>query len=65
VSDLVADGLTTRQAAAKLFVSRHTVDSHLRHIFRKLDINSRVDLVRIVTAMSVATRALVGSADVA
>jgi DNA-binding CsgD family transcriptional regulator len=65
VTGLVADGLTNRQVAARLFLSPHTVDSHLRHIFRKLDINSRVDLVRIVTARSVANRALIGTADVA
>jgi DNA-binding CsgD family transcriptional regulator len=48
---LVADGLTNRQAAARLCVSRHTVDSHLRHIFRKLGINSRVQLATTATAM--------------
>ena len=41
-----------RQAAARLFVSHHTVDSHLRHIFRKLDINSRVELAWVVSAQS-------------
>jgi DNA-binding CsgD family transcriptional regulator len=65
VTDLVAGGLTNRQVGARLFVSRHTVDSHLRHIFRKLDINSRVDLVRIVTTRSIGNRALVNAADVA
>jgi sigma-54 dependent transcriptional regulator, acetoin dehydrogenase operon transcriptional activator AcoR len=65
VTDLVADGLTNRQVATKLFVSPHTVDSHLRHIFRKLDISSRLDLVRIVTTRSVSNRGLVGTADVA
>jgi DNA-binding CsgD family transcriptional regulator len=65
VTDLVADGLTNRQVASRLFLSPHTVDSHLRHIFRKLDINSRVELVRIVTTRSIANRELVGTADVA
>ena len=37
---LVAKGMTNRQVAERLFISRHTVDAHLRHIFRKLDINS-------------------------
>jgi len=50
---LIADGLTNREAAARLYVSHHTVDSHLRHIFRKLGIHSRVQLARIAAAMSV------------
>jgi DNA-binding CsgD family transcriptional regulator len=65
VSELVAEGLTNRRVAARLFLSPHTVDSHLRHIFRKLDINSRVDLVRMVMARSTAQRPPVGAADVA
>jgi DNA-binding CsgD family transcriptional regulator len=48
---LVADGLTNREAAARLYLSHHTVDSHLRHIFRKLGINSRVQLARIAASM--------------
>jgi DNA-binding CsgD family transcriptional regulator len=43
---LVADGLTNREAADRLFVSPHTVNSHLRHVFTKLGINSRVELAR-------------------
>jgi DNA-binding CsgD family transcriptional regulator len=46
VADLVAEGLTNREAATRLFVSPHTVDAHLRHIFRKLEIRSRVQLAR-------------------
>jgi DNA-binding CsgD family transcriptional regulator len=52
LAELIADGLTNKQAAARLFVSRHTIDSHLRHIFRKLDINSRVDLARLVAVQN-------------
>ena len=44
---LVADGLTNREAAERLYVSPHTVSSHLRHAFDKLGINSRVALTRI------------------
>ena len=47
VAELVAEGYTNREAATKLFVSPHTVDYHLRHIFRKLDIDSRTQLARI------------------
>jgi DNA-binding CsgD family transcriptional regulator len=50
VAGLIAEGLTNRDAAARLYVSRHTVDSHLRHIFRKLGINSRVQLAAMASA---------------
>jgi DNA-binding CsgD family transcriptional regulator len=47
VTRLVAQGLSNPQVAASLFLSRHTVDFHLRQIFRKLGISSRVELARI------------------
>jgi DNA-binding CsgD family transcriptional regulator len=46
VAQVVAQGATNAQAAARLFLSRHTVDFHLRQIFRKLGIRSRVELTR-------------------
>ncbi|MGH8903761.1 MAG: helix-turn-helix transcriptional regulator [Egibacteraceae bacterium] len=46
VANLVAQGLTNRQVASQMFLSPHTVGFHLRQIFRKLGINSRVDLAR-------------------
>lgn len=45
---LVAQGLTNRETASRLFLSPHTVDSHLRHSFTKLGVNSRVELTRQV-----------------
>lgn len=47
VADLVAQGLTNRQAAAQMFLSPHTIGFHLRQIFRKLGIQSRIELVRM------------------
>lgn len=44
---LVAEGQTNREVAEQLFVSPHTVSTHLRHSFAKLAINSRVGLVRL------------------
>ncbi|WP_433047513.1 helix-turn-helix transcriptional regulator [Dactylosporangium sp. CS-033363] len=45
----VADGLTNRQVASALHLSRHTVDSHLRKIFTKLDLRGRVELATLVS----------------
>src|SRR5580658_964205 len=49
---LVADGLTNREVAERLYISPHTVDGHLRHAFEKLGINSRVTLTRIAAEHS-------------
>ncbi|MGA8466656.1 MAG: helix-turn-helix transcriptional regulator, partial [Trebonia sp.] len=48
VAGLVAEGLSNNQAAARLYISTHTVAHHLRQAFRKLSIASRVELTRIV-----------------
>jgi DNA-binding CsgD family transcriptional regulator len=53
VARLVAEGLTNRDVADRLFLSPHTVNSHLRHVFTKLRINSRVELVRFVSTADV------------
>ncbi|MFL6125447.1 AAA family ATPase [Actinophytocola sp.] len=50
VARLVAQGNTNRQIATSLFLSPHTVDSHIRHVFAKLGVSSRVELTRRVLA---------------
>ena len=48
MAERVADGLTSRQIAEELFLSPRTVDAHLSHIYRKLDIGSRARLAALV-----------------
>ncbi len=43
---LLAEGRTTREAAAALFLSPKTIEYHLRHVYSKLDIHSREELRR-------------------
>jgi DNA-binding CsgD family transcriptional regulator/tetratricopeptide (TPR) repeat protein len=48
VAGLVAQGLTNQQVAQQMYVSGHTVGFHLKQVFRKLGIGSRVELARLV-----------------
>ncbi|MDX3850819.1 helix-turn-helix transcriptional regulator [Streptomyces sp. AK02-01A] len=51
VARLVAGGHTNRSAADLLVVSPHTVNTHLTSVFRKLSVNSRVQLANLVLAL--------------
>jgi DNA-binding CsgD family transcriptional regulator len=44
VAELVGEGLTNRAIGERLFISPHTVNSHLRHVFQKLDVSTRAGL---------------------
>jgi DNA-binding CsgD family transcriptional regulator len=46
VAELAAEGLSNREIAASLFVSTNTIETHLRHVFQKLGVRSRVELAR-------------------
>jgi two-component system response regulator DevR len=46
--ELVAEGLSNRAIAARMEVSVRTIEGHLNHVFAKLGIESRTELVRIV-----------------
>jgi DNA-binding CsgD family transcriptional regulator len=48
VSLLVAEGLTNGAVARRLYVSPHTVNTHLRHVFAKLGVANRVALAAVV-----------------
>ncbi len=52
VADLVAEGLTNPQIGARLFVSRRTVQTHVSHIFTKLDLSSRAQLAAMISRRS-------------
>ncbi|MCU1658673.1 MAG: hypothetical protein JWO57_3329, partial [Pseudonocardiales bacterium] len=56
ITELVAQGLTNRQVGAEMFISAHTVAFHLRHVFRKLQIRSRVELARLAVERAQAQR---------
>lgn len=48
VAQLVGKGVTNRQVAEQLCLSPHTVNSHLRQVFRKLGVRSRVQLAHVL-----------------
>jgi DNA-binding CsgD family transcriptional regulator/sugar lactone lactonase YvrE len=59
VARLVAEGLTNREIAGRLFISERTVDGHLEHVREKLALNNRAQI-----ATWVAGHATSGAADV-
>jgi DNA-binding CsgD family transcriptional regulator len=49
VAELVAEGLTNREVGQRLFISPHTVNTHLRHTFQKLEVSTRTALAAKVS----------------
>jgi DNA-binding CsgD family transcriptional regulator len=52
VADLIASGATNRDAAATLFVSTRTVETHVASIYRKLGVHTRAGLARKMSDIS-------------
>lgn len=50
---LVAQGLSNSEIAEQLFVSRYTVESHIKHIYRKLAVTKRTKAVSTARSMGI------------
>jgi DNA-binding CsgD family transcriptional regulator len=56
VAMLVIEGLSDLEIAGQLCLSHHTVSQHVRRIYRKLDVESRVGLTRLLLGAPTSTR---------
>jgi DNA-binding CsgD family transcriptional regulator/tetratricopeptide (TPR) repeat protein len=61
VATLVACGLTNRQVAGELVITRRTAENHLRHIFDKLGVNSRAQVAAWAVAHDATTESMTDS----
>lgn len=49
---LAAEGLTAREIGTRLFIGERTVETHLAHAYAKLGINSRIELIKMASRLS-------------
>jgi signal transduction histidine kinase len=63
VAYLAAQGLASRVVADRMLLSQQTVRSHLRHVFRKLGVRSRVELVRVTEQAATQARVIAAIDD--
>ena len=48
IAELITDRMTNPQIAEKLFLSKKTIETHIRNVFHKLGVSSRVEVARVV-----------------
>ena len=56
IAAFVEEGLSNPEIAARLLLSRRTVATHVSHILKKLDVNSRIDIAREAALRTIAPR---------
>ena len=47
---LIARGITTDNVAKKLYISPHTVNTHIRHVYEKIGIHKRSELIDYINS---------------
>jgi DNA-binding CsgD family transcriptional regulator len=57
VATLAAQGQSNRAIAEQLYVTRRTVETHLTHVFQKLDVSNRGELERVLPGRTAAAPA--------
>ncbi|MCT8089161.1 response regulator transcription factor [Acinetobacter sp. C_4_1] len=53
ILNLVALGMSNREIAEQLFVSKYTVESHIKHIYRKLSVSKRTKAVSAARSLGI------------
>lgn len=48
IVEMILKGLSNKEIEQKIFISQHTVKNHIYHIFQKLKINSRGQLINLI-----------------